>query len=539
MSTQEQNAWMRQVLNILIPSANPAPPSAPGPASARAADGLPADLPAQNTTVDPSQPAKDAPKAALPDGAQEVRDMIDDLEATMKQLLADGVPAEMLDATKITKFRARYDAAIKPAASANQVRAQTAALKQLKAAVATAAKDLKADAERQTTALGSGAIAAIKDLRDAAAKLIDAMVVKDAKDPKDPKTVLAARLKALTDEIPDPAKIADRATLEAALKTADTDAKALLKDAAKAGGDNDPKVRQAVQDAYQKAIKEKYGISFGEGSHPNLKLAVKDTRLDEFYDVLEKVPVGHVAQQSMKDLSYVKGLDGMGRFTSVGIEMGTMSKDDDLRRETDPKDQKTTQENKFSITVLHELGHTVDARWDLMPGIQGDAKCGGWIQHDWNELAQHLIADFQNSHAHTTLTEAQLHAAAQAALIHGEAAPAPDGVSPSVWAEVSNHFQPWAAMHARDYPWIGDPVSYSGRSYVWGKWAPSTPWFSYLPSAREKMHITPYQWSAPREWFAELYALCWHKNEPAPSFVHEKVQALMPGGAAAATPKKS
>jgi hypothetical protein len=136
------------------------------------------------------------------------------------------------------------------------------------------------------------------------------------------------------------------------------------------------------------------------------------------------------------------------------------------------------------------------------------------------------------------VTEAQLNDAAKAALIHGSAAPAPAGVAPAVWAEVSKHFQPWADMHSRLYPWIGDPVPYEGRSYVWGKWAPDAPWFSYLPSARAQMQITPYQWSAPREWFAELYALCWHKNEPAPSFVHDKVKAFMPGAAAAATPKK-
>jgi hypothetical protein len=532
MSTPEQDAWLRQVLNILIPLVSG---SAPGPAAARAPSDLPAD-PAQNTTVDPSQSTKDAPAAALPAGAQEVRDMIDDLEATMKQLQADGVPAEMLDATKVTKFRAQYDAAIKPAKSKDQERAQTATLKKLKVAVATALKDLKADAERQATAMSSGAVQAVKDLRDAAANLIDAMAVKDANDPKDPKTVLTTRLKTLTDEIPDPAKIADKATLEAALKQADTDAKALLKDAAKAGGDKDPKVRQAVQDAYQKAIKEKYGISFGEGSTP--KFAVKYTHLDDFYDVLEKVPVGHVAHKNMRDLTYVQGLDGIGRFTSAGIELGTMPEDGGLRAETDPKDQKTTQENKFAITVLHELGHTVDARWNLMPGIQQDAKCGGWIQHDWNDLAQRLIADFQSSHAGSPVSQAQLNDAAKAALIHGSATPAPAGVAPAVWAEVSKHFQLWADMHSRNYPWVGDPVSYGGRSYVWGKWAPDAPWFSYLPSARAQMQITPYQWSAPREWFAELYALCWHKNEPAPSFVHDKVKAFMPGGAAAATPKK-
>jgi len=542
MSTPEQDAWLREALGVLLALVTPAPSGTPAPTSAPASASPSPDPSAQPKIADPVQPKKDATTAALPEGAQAVRDMIDDLEATMKQLQADGVPAEVLDATTIAKFRDRYDAAIKPAASAAEARKQTAALAQLKAAVAAASKDLKAEAERQATAMGSGAVNAIKDLRDAAAKLIDAMAVKDAKDPKDPKTALAARLEALTDQIPDPAKIADKATLEAALKKADADAKALLKDAAKAGGDKDPKVRQAVQDAYQKAIKEKYGISFGEGSHPNIKLDVKDTRLDDFYEVLEKVPVGHVAQKGMRDLTYVKGLEEIGRFTSVGIEMGTMSKGDkDVRAETDPKDQKTTQENKFSITVLHELGHTLDERWHLMDGIKGDDKCGGWIEHDWENLAQQLIADFRGSHAQTRLTKEQLHTAAQAALIHGATAPAPDGVAPAVWAEVSNHFQPWAAMHARDYPWIGDPVSFNGRSYVWGMWAPGSPWFSYLPSAREKMHITPYQWSAPREWFAELYALCWHKNEPAPSFVHDKVKAFMPGGIAAAdaAPKKT
>ena len=466
--------------------------------------------------------------------------MIDDLEATIQQLRADGIPAQMFDPTQVTKFRALYDAAVKPG---EQPRARSAALKQLRAAVTKASKDLKADADRQTRATTTGADQAIEDLRKAAQDLIDPMVVKDANDPKDPKTALAARLKALTDEIPDAAKVTDQAKLEAARKQAEADAKALIKDAAKAAGDDDPKVRQKVQDAYQKAIKEKYGISFGQG--PDEKLAVKYTHLDDFYDVLEKVPVGHVAHKNMRDLTYVKGLDGIGKFTGVGIELGTMPKDGGKRSEADPKDNQdipekhkvTTQENKFAITVLHELGHSVDQRWNLIPGIQSDAKCGGWIEHGWGDIARQLIADFQQSHARTPVTEAQLHAAALAALVHGATAPAPEGIDPTLWTDVSNHFGPWAEMHSRSYPWIGDPVPYKSRSYVFGKWA-GAQWFSYLPTERAKMHITDYQWSSPREWFAELYALCWHKNEPAPSFVHDKVKAFMPGGSSAAPPEK-
>ena len=538
MSTQEQNAWMRQILNILIPSATPVPSSAPGPASARAADDLPADLPAQNTTADPSQPPTDAPVAAPPAGAQEIRDMIDDLDATMKQLQADGVPAEMLDVTKVTKFRAQYDAAIKSVGSPGQARTQTAALRQLKAAVATALKDLKADAERQATAMGSGAVDAIKDLRDAAEKLIDAMAVKDANDPKDPKTALSARLKALTEEIPDPAQIADKATLEAALKKADTDAKALLKDAAKAGGDNDPKVRQAVQDAYQKAIKEKYGISFGEGSHP--KLAVKDTRLDDFYDVLEKVPVGHVAHKNMRDLTYVKGLDGMGKFTGCRHRNGNDAKG---RRCAGGNRSERSEDDTGKQIRHHRAARTRPyGRLALGSDAGHPGRCQMW-RLDRARLERARAAPDRGFSRQPCANHVDRNAASRRRASRVDPRK-PQRPRPTVSVPPSGPRFPTIFNHgptctARDYPWIGDPVSYNGRSYVWGKWADGSPWFSYLPSARDQMHITPYQWSAPREWFAELYALCWHKNEPAPSFVHEKVQAFMPGGSAAATPKKS
>src|SRR5262249_45235383 len=157
MLTEKQCDWVHAFVGIdpgqPLAVASPSPaPGAPAP---------PADARRDTTNATP---------AALPEGAQEVHDAIDELEATIKQLLPHGVPAEVLDQTQVTKFRTRYDAATRPATTPKETLARTADLKKLKTAVATAAKDLTADAKRQTTAMTTGATQAIEDLSAAAGK---------------------------------------------------------------------------------------------------------------------------------------------------------------------------------------------------------------------------------------------------------------------------------------------------------------------------------------------------------------------------------
>ena len=63
-----------------------------------------------------------------------------------------------------------------------------------------------------------------------------------------------------------------------------------------------------------------------------------------------------------------------------------------------------------------------------------------------------------------------------------------------------------------------------GRDYFYRGGA----WRSSLSSEHAALKVTDYQWSAPAEWFAELYAICWYRKRPAPGSVHAKIRAYLP-----------
>jgi hypothetical protein len=57
-----------------------------------------------------------------------------------------------------------------------------------------------------------------------------------------------------------------------------------------------------------------------------------------------------------------------------------------------------------------------------------------------------------------------------------------------------------------------------------------TMWWRYNGSARQSTYVTDYQWRAPGEWFAELYAFSWLKKIEPPSGVGRAVRSYMFGG---------
>ena len=60
--------------------------------------------------------------------------------------------------------------------------------------------------------------------------------------------------------------------------------------------------------------------------------------------------------------------------------------------------------------------------------------------------------------------------------------------------------------------------------------------YSYATAEKAALHVSNYQWSAPGEWFAELYAICWYKHGPPPSAVPAALLPYLPqkGGGAGA-----
>jgi hypothetical protein len=201
-------------------------------------------------------------------------------------------------------------------------------MKQLQAFQKTASAalaDVKPDADRQTAAEAEGTDKVTADLQQAARRVIDALTPGDTRDG------LLKRWSALDAQIKDSAKITDAAKQAAARKSNEQAAQKLIDDAAAA----DPKsatAKAAVQDAYKKALTDKYGLTFG--AHGKIPEG-KNMNYDNVFKTFEKVPIGHAVHNSLKDLSYNPGLvsggHGIGAFGGASIQLG----DFDIDRKAD------------------------------------------------------------------------------------------------------------------------------------------------------------------------------------------------------------
>ena len=83
-------------------------------------------------------------------------------------------------------------------------------------------------------------------------------------------------------------------------------------------------------------------------------------------------------------------------------------------------------------------------------------------------------------------------------------------------------------------PWTQPNPSFGGRNFVWG--VNYNTWFSYTGAERTKLETTSYQWSAPAEWFAELYASYWYQKKAPPTTIPPAMAAYLPGGSGAGDP---
>jgi hypothetical protein len=457
--------------------------------------------------------------------------------ATAHQITSAGTPP----ATLVHAARPTAATSADAAPAAQPAHAPPAASRQALAQPASAqpAKKLtevNPDADRQRKAQTGGADSAITDLLDAAAKLIDNAT-------PDKKQDLAARLTQLRADVTAVVGMTDPAKQAAARSKADTDAKQLIKDAAQAvdKGQRD-EARKQVQEAYKAALSDKYGISIGKHSDmtpPNL-------HLDDLYDTLENVPLGHVAQNKMMDVSYTRTLmvgpkgsqHGIGRATSDGIELGAFGEetwpynDPETKKPfIDPTTKKPERPNGFRITVLHELGHSVDKRYSVMK--TGDEAYGGWAKVDGGALVTRLAAPFI-AKLKGVLDETIITDAVHSAVFKGAVGTAPPDADAAAWSEISKFLGPWAAMRSSGAPWASPRLSLGDRGYVWS--SNYGTWYSYSKAARDKLEATSYQWSAPAEWFAELYAIYWYKKKPPPSTIPPAMTAFLPGGSGAGDP---
>jgi hypothetical protein len=167
----------------------------------------------------------------------------------------------------------------------------------------------------------------------------------------------------------------------------------------------------------------------------------------------------------------------------------------------------------FSWTTLHEIGHAVDDKAKFMDKNGSQAAHGGWTTHGGkiDAIAAAIQNDARFKAGGTAYDLGYIKKLLKAkAGVHpdaGEIPDVPNGVNAGDWANARTAIEAWVdAVRSTKDPWekqsIAETATISGRVYHEGY---PGDWYSYDPAARSK-GISGYQFRAPGEWFAEMYA---------------------------------
>jgi hypothetical protein len=464
-----------------------------------------ADPKAEQALLKDIETARDAAEKTE-DLLKEIQSILAEADAEVTQMVADGLPAGPVGGAV-----AELHKKLVPAAQHSPQ--SLASLRKL----AIQARDrLKDDYDKQRTAIGSGALNAIKDMRDTAGTQIGLIADNAAKKPlSDDLDALNKQITALEQE-KDPTKFATERD------AADAAARILLDKAVKASSDLDAK--SALRGAYQKALKERYGIDL-KGDQ---KQVADHIDLAKVYETLESMPPGHAANTALMKIGYdpvnlKSGGHGIGRYSPSAMEMDLGDNmDGDTGGYVDPthpKDKLTVP--RLAITVLHELGHSVDERWGIMGGDIGKDSYGGWRsvgRGTFADVGAELAGHYLGSGAAGGASKDSLTSAIVAVLMKASNIQRPaDMTDDAAWKAFEKFLGRCANFKE---------ASFDGRGYAL-PFGVDHGWHSYSRAVRDSTQVTNYQWTAPPEWFAELYAMTWYAKRDPPASVDAQVKQYL------------
>jgi hypothetical protein len=156
----------------------------------------------------------------------------------------------------------------------------------------------------------------------------------------------------------------------------------------------------------------------------------------------------------------------------------------------------------LAFAAAHEVGHGVDDSKSFMAKNLAKPAFGGWIEHGADMQA---VADVVGPHFKFYTTPEQKEYVLSTLLSKPTTTP-PVPSAPGDWAKWKQDFDDWFEIASNGNPWWSqsksDAITIGGRIY---QQAYTRNWVSYDASARNK-GLTGYQFRAPGEWFAELYA---------------------------------
>ena len=238
----------------------------------------------------------------------------------------------------------------------------------------------------------------------------------------------------------------------------------------------------------------------------------------------KKTPDGSPAEKSLKTLSYQTEPLAKGNYYSGNRKMIALQ---DMTEKGGSNDEHTLvadsgqviKTSYFDFTTLHEIGHAVDDRIKFMNSRMEKDGFGKWKKETFdsvlNSFLPNLVTDCTGG---TKKAQADDLKAMLTDLIKTGDCAKPANATAKLgslfaeWDQIQNHAVVAICrqgIYTKAKPWNkgkahADSVVLNGRVY---QEAYDNDWFSYAHADRATTGVTKYQWRAPGEWFAEIYAL--------------------------------
>lgn len=344
---------------------------------------------------------------------------------------------------------------------------------------------------------------AVEGMLKAIPKLLESIQSNiDQCDSDSTKQKLGTRLQALQDSFDD----MDAQTPKPDLDKLEQSARALLNDAVKAGFSQDKFRKEMIPDqrsnAYKSMLQARYGFTIGTPSAPHL---------DMLYDALTLVPTEHIVHDSLTSVQ-VDGAGGaLGDYSKmtkrIRVDAAVVKKHPTMQYQMEGTSKKV---DTFKVTTLHEVGHSIDDRAGIMAN-PGSPPFGDWADHALDDVADAYWTELERAigATHKAVILAEIKKALQ-----GQTWAKPDGVPAPDWKRAETTLKTCEAIGKDEKPWrkprpLGDRVYFKAGGT----------WSSYSMAARTALTVRDYQWRAPGEWFAELYAASWMLQKKPPAAV--------------------
>jgi hypothetical protein len=288
----------------------------------------------------------------------------------------------------------------------------------------------------------------------------------------------------------------------------------------------DELVKGKSRDEMEKELKDIFKKRFGVKIEMEASTDTQQQELDSMkrlYQLMAEVPESHATNNSsIKKIDRTGGDEGGSEYLSRtkkvvlkcerpgsgqtkplqdGMTDPPIEEDAKLRPGVSPN------QDYFDWTTLHELAHGIDDKKGFMKAKKGQGDYGGWAASRWGQdvigkAAEAAAVKFNfNTKAAIKYIKALMRGAAASRPAEKHRPPAPKD-HPD-WDGARANVEAWVDSTRTDKsPWANPPADINGTIY---HEAYSNDWVSYLKSARAQ-GIKHYQFRAPGEWFADIYA---------------------------------